>query len=92
MNKGVYKGTRILNEETVIDMLTPDYIDSYTKFWGVGDQIGHGGGDPGVSTGMYYLPKEKLGIIYFINTSSYGAFKKKEQKIFEFGKRLLLKR
>ena len=92
MNKGVYKETRILNEETVVDMLTPDYIDSYTKFWGIGDQIGHGGGDPGVSTGMYYLPKEKLGIIYFINTSSYGAFKKKEQKIFEFGKRLLLKR
>jgi len=92
MNKGLYKGTRILNEETVIDMLTPDYIDSYTKFWRIGDQIGHGGGDPGVSTGMYYVPKEELGIIYFINTSSYGAFKKKEEKIFEFGKRLLQKR
>ena len=83
---------RILKEETVIDMLTPDYIHSYTKFWGIGNQIGHGGGDPGVSTGMYYLPKEKLGIIYFINTSSYKAFTKKEEKIFEFAKRLLLKR
>jgi CubicO group peptidase (beta-lactamase class C family) len=92
MNKGLYRGTRILKEETVSEMLTPDYIDSYTKFWGIGDQIGHGGGDPGVSTGMYYLPKEKLGIIYFINTSSYRAFKKKEEKIFEFGKRLLQKR
>ena len=92
MNKGVHKETRILNEETVIDMLTPDYIDSYTKFWGIGDQVGHGGGDPGVSTGMYYLPKEKLGIIYFINTSSYRDFKKKEDKIFEFGKQLLQKR
>jgi len=92
MNKGLYKGTRILNEETVVDMLTPDYIDSYTKFWDIGDQIGHGGGDPGVSTGMYYIPKEELGIIYFINTSSYGTFKKKEEKIFEFGKRLLQKR
>ena len=92
MNKGLYKGTRILNEETVVDMLTPDYIDSYTKFWDIGDQIGHGGGDPGVSTGMYYIPKEELGIIYFINTSSYGTFKKKEEKIFEFGTRLLQKR
>ena len=92
MNKGLYKDMRILKEENVVDMLTPDYIDSYTKFWGIGDQIGHGGGDPGVSTGMYYLPNEKLGIIYFINTSSYRGFKKKEEKIFEFGKRLLLKR
>jgi len=92
INKGLYKNMRILKEETVVDMLTPDYIDSYTKFWGIGDQIGHGGGDPGVSTGMYYLPNEKLGIIYFINTSSYRGFKKKEEKIFEFGKRLLIER
>ena len=90
MNKGLYKGTRILKEETVSEMLTPDYIDSYTKFWGVGDQIGHGGGDPGVSTGMYYSPKDKLGIIFFINTSSHGRFAKKEKKIFEFGQRLIL--
>ena len=90
MNKGLYKGTRILKEETVSEMLTPDYIDSYTKFWGVGDQIGHGGGDPGVSTGMYYSPKDKLGIIFFINTSSHGRFAKKEKKIFKFGQRLIL--
>ena len=38
MNKGLYKGTRILEEETVSEMLTPDYIDSYTKFWNIGDQ------------------------------------------------------
>ena len=90
MNKGLYKDTRILKEETVSEMLTPDYIDSYTKFWGVGDQIGHGGGDPGVSTGMYYSPKDKLGIIFFINTSSHGRFAKKEKKIFKFGQRLIL--
>ena len=92
MNKGLYKGTRILNEETVVDMLTPDYIDSYTKFWMIGESVGHGGGDPGVSTGMYYSPKDKLGIIFFINTSSYGRFEKKEKKIFKFGQRLLQKR
>jgi len=90
MNKGLYKGTRILKEETVSEMLTPDYIDSYTKFWGIGDQVGHGGGDPGVSTGMYYSPKNKLGIIFFINTSSHGRFEKKEKKIFKFGQRLIL--
>jgi len=90
MNKGLYKDTQILKEETVTEMLTPDYIDSYTKFWGVGDQVGHGGGDPGVSTGMYYSPKNKLGIIFFINTSSHGSFTKKEKKLFEFGQRLLM--
>ena len=90
MNKGLYKGTRILKEETVSEMLTPDYIDSYTKFWGIGDQVGHGGGDPGVSTGMYYSPKDKLGIIFFINTSSHDRFEKKEKKIFKFGQRLIL--
>ena len=90
MNKGLYKGTRILKEATVAEMLTPDYVDSYTKFWGIGDQIGHGGGDPGVSTGMYYSPIEKLGIIFFINTSSHGRFHKKEKKLYEFGKRLLM--
>ena len=90
MNKGLYKGTRILEEETVSEMLTPDYIDSYTKFWNIGDQVGHGGGDPGVSTGMYYSPKDKLGIIFFINTSSHGMFEKKEKKIFKFGQRLIL--
>ena len=89
MNKGLYKGTRILKEETVSEMLTPDYIDSYTKFWGVGDQIGHGGGDPGVSTVMYYSPKDKLGIIFFLNTSSHCRFAKKEKKLFEFGQRLI---
>ena len=90
MNKGLYKDTQILKEETVTEMLTPDYIDSYTKFWGVGDQVGHGGGDPCVSTGMYYSPKNKLGIIFFINTSSHGSFTKKEKKLFEFGQRLLM--
>ncbi len=92
MNKGLSKDMRILKEETVVDLLTPDYIDSYTKFWGIGDQVGHGGGDPGVSPGLYFLLKEKLGFIYFTNTSSYGAFNKKEETIFEFGKRLLLQR
>jgi len=89
MNKGIYNGTRILKEETVAEMLTPDYIDSYTKFWNIGDQVGHGGGDPGVSTGMYYSPKDKLGIIFFINTSSHGKFTKKEKEIFKFGQRLI---
>jgi len=89
MNKGIYNGTRILKEETVAEMLTPDYIDSYTKFWNIGDQVGHGGGDPGVSTGMYYSPKDKLGIIFFINTSSHGKFTKKENEIFKFGQRMI---
>ena len=73
-----------------MDMLTPDYIDSYTKFWEKGEEIGHGGRDPGVSTRMFFDPKENRGIIIFINTSSYGNFKKAEKKIYEFGKPILL--
>ena len=92
MNRGRFKETRILKEATVTEMLTPDYTDSYTKFWSIDDWIGHGGEDPGVSTGMYFSPIDKLGIIIFINTSIYGTFEKKEEKIFEFGKLILLSR
>jgi CubicO group peptidase (beta-lactamase class C family) len=90
MNNGSYREKRILKEASIVDMLTPDYIDSYTKFWEKGEEIGHGGRDPGVSTRMSFDPKEKRGIIIFINTSSYGNFKKAEKKIYEFGKSILL--
>jgi len=92
MNRGQFKETRILKKATVTEMLTPDYTDSYTKFWSIDDWIGHGGEDPGVSTGMYFSPIDKLGIIIFINTNAYGTFEKKEEKIFEFGKLILLSR
>ena len=90
MNNGSYREKRILKEASIVDMLTPDYIDSYTKFWEKGEEIGHGGRDPGVSTRMFFDPKENRGIIIFINTSSYGNFKKAEKKIYEFGKSILL--
>ena len=90
MNNGSYREKRILKETSIVDMLTPDYIDSYTKFWEKGEEIGHGGRDPGVSTRMFFDPKEKRGIIIFINTSSYGNFKKAEKYIYEFGKSILL--
>ena len=85
MNKGLYKGTRILKEETVSEMLTPDYIDSYTKFWGIGDQIGHGGGDPGVSTGMYYLPKEKLASFILSIPVPIELLRKRKKKYLSLG-------
>jgi len=88
INKGKHGDIKILEETTVDNMLRPDYIDSYANFWGIGDEIGHGGGDPGVSTGMYYYPKDQLGIIFFINTSSYRDFNNKEKRIFKFGKKL----
>ena len=88
MNNGSYKGVQILKESSIVDMLSPDYIDSYTKFWGIGEEIGHGGGDPGVSTRMFFDPKNKRGIIIFINTSSYGNFEKTEKRIYEFLKQI----
>ena len=90
MNYGSYRGKQILREESVVDMLEPDHIDSYAKFWTIGDKIGHGGADPGVNTSMFFDPKDNLGVIIFINTSSYGNFEQAEKRIQEFSKTILL--
>ncbi len=85
INQGKYKDGQILEKSTISKMLKSDFIDTYAKFWNIGEEIGHGGGDPGVSTGMYYSPEKELGIIYFINTSSYSGFKNKEKEMYKFG-------
>jgi len=89
MNNGSFKGNSIIQESSVLEMLTPDFSGSYAKFWQTGKGIGHGGGDPGVSTRMYFDPGKKLGIIIFINTGSYDNFEELEDKVYEYGSSLL---
>jgi len=39
---------------------------------------------------MFFDPKDNLGVIIFINTSSYGNFEQAEKRIQEFSKTILL--
>ena len=71
-------------------MFTPDFDQDYAKFWNTKDYIGHGGGDPGVATSMYFDPKTEIGVILFSNTSTYGNFYGLLKKIYNHG--LMLKR
>ena len=64
----------IINKNSKKNMFTPDFEQDYAKFWDTKNFIGHGGGDPGVATSMYFDPKNKIGIILFTNTSTYGNF------------------
>ena len=74
MNNKPVLDNPIINETSKEDMFTPDFKQDYAKFWDIKDHIGHGGGDPGVTTSMYFDPKNKIGIILFTNTSTYGNF------------------
>ena len=73
MNNGEYEGKRLLKEETVKLMLSDqhfgralcwntNYLNEEVKLWG------HGGGDPGISTLMFFRETDKVGVIVFTNT------------------------
>ena len=81
MNGGVYKGVRILKNETVDLMFTPQYSDSRFSGFGLGWQIfgshdennetnrriGHNGGMPGSLTYMFYHVADDVGLIILSN-------------------------
>jgi CubicO group peptidase (beta-lactamase class C family) len=83
MNGGVYNDVRILKEETVEEMhllQLPGNIDPNNGvFYGLAWTLmlnpiifnvnitGHGGGIYGGNNWMYYIPSEKIGVIYFTN-------------------------
>ena len=80
----------IIKENSIIEMLRIDYVNHYTKFWEIrnDNSIGHGGSDPGVSTGMYYSFKNNIGIIFFVNTNPHGKFENMIKRINEFAMEL----
>lgn len=84
MNGGKFKGKRVLKKETVNKMLTLQ--TSTNKFQGLTWHIyewdvagnndvlwGHTGGDPGITTYMFFNPVSKLGVITFQNASTDGT-------------------
>ena len=82
MNGGLWNNVRILKEETIEEMHTiqpPGNADMSNVYYGLGWAFqefpfifnitfsGHTGGIYGVSTMMYYIPDENIGIIFFTN-------------------------
>lgn len=60
------------------------------------NRIGHSGGDPGVSTTMYFNPKNNMGNIVFLNTDfnsqeSYDTFVATNELLQEFENKILKK-
>jgi CubicO group peptidase (beta-lactamase class C family) len=87
MNGGVYKNTRILDEETIDLMFTLQYNDSRFPGFGLGWQIfwsrdennrstriGHNGGMPGSLTYMFYHVHHDAGVIILSNQHLFYRF------------------
>ena len=89
MNNKPVLDNPIINETSKENMFTPDFEQDYAKFWDTKDYLGHGGGDPGVATSMYFDPENEIGVILFTNTSTYGNFYSLLRKIYNHG--LMLK-
>lgn len=85
MNGGELKGARILSKETVDKMLSLQITgnDSQGLCWqtfkfeslsGSNTLWGHTGGDPGITTYLFFHPVEKIGVITFQNNATGGTF------------------
>jgi len=87
MNHGEYNSTHILRESTIDLMLTPQlpfYMGQENGYWANTQGIiwyqidlpgrtlwGHEGGDPGVSTCMFFEPETNIGVIILTNGENY---------------------
>ncbi len=84
LQKGQLNGAQILTNESVEEMLKPEFNasnrpdnmdiikDNMGILWAIkdgGSKIDHRGADPGVNTYMYYDIKKQVGVILFMNTS-----------------------
>ena len=78
-NGGALGDVRILSAPGVTQMIASqtDGVDMgdmaapgeyYGTFWsGIGSMVGHDGGDPGITTEMYFDPQKKKGFVMLIN-------------------------
>ncbi len=76
-NPGALQKQRILRPETVRLMLSRDHFGRglcwFERGLKGGDSLwGHGGGDPGINTSMYFRASDKAGVILFANTDNAG--------------------
>ena len=91
-NGGVYNNIQILDEETIefmkaIPYPNVDYQQAviwYYKNQGERTLFGHNGGDLGVSTEMFILLSDGIGVIVLANCSNYGSIIEIEEAIFDF--------
>ncbi|MFC2165714.1 serine hydrolase domain-containing protein, partial [Acidobacteriota bacterium] len=72
MNNGVFEGAQILQKETIASMLSDKHLGRglcwyQQKYKGGISTWGHGGGDPGISTQILYIPEDDIGVIVFFN-------------------------
>jgi CubicO group peptidase (beta-lactamase class C family) len=75
MNGGEYQGARLLAPATVRQMRTPQYptlepaigIIWFISRQGGDEYVGQEGADPGVSTLMYFRPRDQVGVIVLTN-------------------------
>lgn len=98
LDKGQYRGARILDQKSVAEMLRfqygasnkPDNVKLDQKNSGIFWQsmfnvtrMGHGGSDPGLKTDMLTDLSGKVGVILFTNTSLYEQEMGKYNDIFK---------
>jgi CubicO group peptidase (beta-lactamase class C family) len=84
MNGGVYKGTRILKQETIDLMMSPMLSEKINEdkdqglCWFQSPSLYptwyHGGSDPGVSTRLYINKKDKISVIVFQTANADNSF------------------
>jgi len=72
MNNGVFEGAQILQKETIASMLSDKHLGRglcwyQQKYKGGISTWGHGGGDPGISTQILFIPEDGFGVIVFFN-------------------------
>ena len=81
-NGGALNDVRILTDQKVSQMIASQTegidmgdmaatMDYYGTFWsGMAGLVGHDGGDPGITTTMYFDPQRKMGFVILINLDS----------------------
>jgi CubicO group peptidase (beta-lactamase class C family) len=76
LNGGVFNGHRILSEESVAEMHTPQFGGTYGFGWSVAEDdnghtiISHGGGIPGQSSFMMGDVDARVGVYYMSNSGA----------------------
>ncbi|WP_162391453.1 serine hydrolase domain-containing protein [Spirosoma endbachense] len=94
LNGGELNGKRILKKQTVEKMLSLQLADNthqgltwHTRALSDGTNLwGHSGGDPGITTFLFFNPIDKIGVITFQNAATGGTFPLIVNKLYNLAK------